>query len=81
MKALSSILGRQLIVYVVLIILAVFLVEWDQVREKRKNYLLGIFYNGYFQNCRDGESYVSYMKRVFPQDTSYQRYLKDCPHL
>ena len=60
---LSRIFARNLSVYLIAVLVLAFSVRWPQVEEKRSLYLLGIFYNGYFQNRHDGIVYLDYMKR------------------
>ncbi len=58
-----NILARNVVVYAIAALVLAFSVRWPQVEEKRSLYLLGIFYNGFFQNRKDGIVYLDYMKR------------------
>ncbi len=70
---------RYIVLYLVFAVIAATMVDWPAIQYKRSRYLLGIFYNGNFENCRDGQAYVAYMRRVIPKDKSYQQYLNACP--
>ena len=50
-------------------------VDWDKCFRQRGRYLLGIFYNGHFQNRRDGLVYRDYLKRYGTDHESFKNTL------
>ena len=81
MNVMRLLFTRQVTLYLVLMLMAGLTVQWKAVHQKRGLYLLGIFYNGDYQNCRDAKPFVSFMRRVMPADKSYQQLLTACPNL
>ncbi|MBI4310011.1 MAG: hypothetical protein HY591_06735 [Candidatus Omnitrophica bacterium] len=60
---LKQILSRNIWLYLGLMLILLVSVDWDKCFRQRGRYLLGIFYNGHFQNPRDGLVYRDYLKR------------------
>jgi len=57
-----QILGRNIFWWALLAILLSSSVNWRLCTIERGKYLLGIFYNGYYQNTADGMVYTDYLK-------------------
>lgn len=58
----KNILGRNIIWWAILGLLLSQSVDWRLCTIERGRYLLGIFYNGYYQNTSDGIVYKDYLK-------------------
>jgi hypothetical protein len=58
----KEILGRNIIWMALLALLLSASVNWRLCTIERGKYLLGIFYNGHFQNTSDGTVYKDYLK-------------------
>ena len=58
----KKILARNIWLYVLLMLILAVSVDWHKCLIQRGKYLLGIFYNGYYQNSRDGIVYQDYLK-------------------
>lgn len=58
----KAILGRNIVLGAVLVLLLSVSVNWRLCTIERGKYLLGIFYNGYYQNASDGTVYKDYLK-------------------
>ena len=63
MLRLRHILSRNIWLYLGLMVILAVSVDWHLCFQQRGRYLLGIFYNGYFQNSRDGQVYQDFLKR------------------
>lgn len=74
-------MSRYIVVYMLGALICIACIDWPMVHHKRERYLLGLFYNGYFTNCRDGLIYRDYVRRVFPNDTNHLTYMTKCPDL
>lgn len=59
---LKKILGRNILWGALLALLLSSSVNWRLCTIERGKYLLGIFYNGYYQNTSDGMVYKDYLK-------------------
>ncbi len=59
---------RNVLAYALLAGVFTFAVDHAKVLNQRSKYLLGIFYNGYFKNYKDGVVYFDYMIRQEPHD-------------
>jgi hypothetical protein len=57
-----KILGRNIVFCGLLMVLLSATVDWRLCTIERGKYLLGIFYNGHFQNVSDGVVYGDYLK-------------------
>jgi len=62
---LKVIFSRNIVWGVLLALLLSFSVNWRLCTIERGKYLLGIYYNGYFQNTSDGIVYKDYLKTHF----------------
>lgn len=71
----KAILSRNIMLYVVVALMMAYSVDWDKCLHQRGKYLLGIFYNGYFQNHRDGIVYQDYLKRHHLNHESFKNFL------
>ncbi len=60
---LKSGLSRNYLLYAVIILILAGSVDWKKCHAQRGRYLLGIVYNGHFQNANDGVVYTDYLKR------------------
>ena len=49
--------------YLLIIVVLVQAVDWRKCTVQRGRYLLGIFYNGHFENRQDGQVYQDFLKR------------------
>jgi hypothetical protein len=58
----NKIFSRNIIWLAVVGLLLSFTVNWRLCTIERGKYLLGIFYNGYYQNVSDGIIYKDYLK-------------------
>ena len=58
----KQILGRNILWWALLGILLALNVNWRLCTIERGKYLLGIYYNGFFQNTSDGIVYKDYLK-------------------
>jgi hypothetical protein len=58
----KKIFGRNIFWAAIVALLLTFTVNWRLCTIERGKYLLGIFYNGYFQNSSDGIVYKDYLK-------------------
>lgn len=74
----KRVLTTNIIAYTVLALLFHFAVDHAKVFEQRSKYLLGIFYNGYFKNYKDGVVYFDYMVRQDPRDPQNYANLAIC---
>ncbi len=61
-------LGRPLWLYAMLVCVFAVSVDSKIITHQRSRYLLGLFYNGYFENYKDGIVYFDYMARHSPTD-------------
>jgi len=59
---LKTVLGRNIVWGALIVLLVLFSVNWRLCTIERGKYLLGIYYNGYFQNEHDGTVYRDYLK-------------------
>jgi len=59
---LKEILGRNIVWWAVLVLFLSVSVNWRLCTIERGKYLLGIYYNGHFQNENDGIIYRDYLK-------------------
>ena len=71
---LKSILAKNIVLYLIVGLIIAKSVDWDKCFMQRGKYLLGIFYNGHFQNSRDGEVYHDYLKR---HGTTHESFVKN----
>jgi hypothetical protein len=55
--------SRNFILYAIVALILAQSVDWNKCFKQRARYLLGIVYNGYFQNNMDGIVYNDYLKR------------------
>jgi len=58
----KAVLGRNIIYWILLALLLSYIVNWRLCTIERGKYLLGIFYNGFYQNTSDGIVYKDYLK-------------------
>jgi hypothetical protein len=58
----KNILARNIVCFGLLGLALSMSVDWRLCTIERGKYLLGIFYNGYFQNTSDGMVYKDYLK-------------------
>ena len=58
----KEVLGRNVFLFALLALLISTTVNWRLCTIERGKYLLGIFYNGHFQNTSDGIVYQDYLK-------------------
>ncbi len=77
-KWIKGILNRSCWAYALVILVFAVSVNFPKAFDERGKYLLGIFYNGYFKNLKDGIVYFDYMHRHKPQDAQYTEGLKYC---
>ena len=70
--------SRSVVAYA--IIATVFIACFNAPRafEERSKYLLGIFYNGNFENYKDGIVYFDYMRRQQPREIDHYLKLAMC---
>lgn len=61
MDTVKEILGRNIVFVAVLIGLLSVTVDWHLCTIERGKYLLGIYYNGFYQNSSDGLVYQDYL--------------------
>jgi hypothetical protein len=59
---LKQVLARNILWWVFLGLLLWVMVDWRLCTIQRGKYLLGIFYNGHYQNVSDGLVYNDYLK-------------------
>lgn len=59
----SRLLLRNIALYAVIALIFARAVDWDKCFVQRGKYLLGIVYNGHYQNAKDTQVYVDYLKR------------------
>ena len=57
-----GILGRNIVWWAFLALVLSLSVNWRLCTIERGKYLLGIFYNGFYQNASDGIIYQDYLK-------------------
>ncbi|MDO8675635.1 MAG: hypothetical protein Q7K71_05945 [Candidatus Omnitrophota bacterium] len=69
---------RNVLAYALLAGVFTFAVDHAKVQDQRSRYLLGIFYNGYFKNYKDGVVYFDYMIRQEPRDPQNYANLAIC---
>ena len=69
---------RNVLAYALLAGVFTFAVDHAKVLNQRSKYLLGIFYNGYFKNYKDGVVYFDYMIRQEPHDPQNYANLAIC---
>ncbi len=69
---------RNVLAYALLAGVFTFAVDHAKVQDQRSRYLLGIFYNGYFKNYKDGVVYFDYMIRQEPHDPQNHANLAIC---
>ncbi len=69
---------RNVLAYALLAGVFMFAVDHAKVFDQRSKYLLGIFYNGYFKNYKDGVVYFDYMIRQGPKDSQNYANLAVC---
>ncbi len=74
----KRILTANIITYAALALFFHFAVDHAKVFDQRSKYLLGIFYNGYFKNYKDGVVYFDYMIRQQPGDPQNYANLAIC---
>ncbi len=74
----KRVLTTNIIAYAALALLFHFAVDHAKVFDQRSKYLLGIFYNGYFKNYKDGVVYFDYMIRQQPGDPQNHANLAIC---
>lgn len=77
-KQLVNIFKINLVWYVLILAMIAMAVDWSTVHDRRGKYLLGIFYNGYFENCRDGDVYRAYLQRIGLKGKVYESYPNEC---
>ena len=58
----KKIFARNIFLWLLLTLALFSSVNWRLCTIERGKYLLGIFYNGYFQNASDGTVYKDYLK-------------------
>jgi len=61
-SGMRKILARNILWGALLVLLLAPSVDWRLCTIERGKYLLGIFYNGYYQNTADGIVYQDYLK-------------------
>lgn len=59
----KKILARNIWLYLAVMLIMAAGIDWNACFMQRGKYLLGIFYNGFFQNADDGTVYQDYLKR------------------
>ena len=69
------IISRNIWLYLCFMLILAVSVDWDKCFRQRGRYLLGIFYNGHFQNYRDGLVYQDYLKRQGTDHESFKNSL------
>lgn len=74
----KRVLTANIIAYAAVALLFHFVVDHAKVQDQRSRYLLGIFYNGYFKNYKDGVVYFDYMIRQQPGDPQNYANLAVC---
>lgn len=57
-----KILARNICWWIFLSLIAALSIDWRLCTIERGKYLLGIFYNGFYQNSSDGQVYRDYLK-------------------
>ena len=57
-----EVLGRNIVWWAILALLLSLSVNWRLCTIERGKYLLGIYYNGFYQNTSDGVIYKDYLK-------------------
>ena len=68
------IVSRNIVLYLALGLIMSKSVDWGKCFNQRGRYLLGIYYNGYFQNNRDGIVYKDYLRR---QGTTHESFVQN----
>jgi hypothetical protein len=58
----KEVLGRNIVWFTLLALILSLSVNWRLCTIERGKYLLGIFYNGFYQNAADGTVYKDYLK-------------------
>ncbi len=66
-------LSYNILLYLIVTVVLAAAVDWDKCLMQRGKYLLGIFYNGYFQNTKDGLIYQDYLKRHGMTDDEFRK--------
>ncbi len=56
--------------YVVIGVVLFWLVDWRGWEKNRMRYLLGVFYNGHYQNYKDGYLYFDHKVRLEPDNAT-----------
>ena len=74
----KRILSANIIAYAALMALFALTLDHAKVQDQRSRYLLGIFYNGFFKNYKDGIVYCDYMVRVDPKNPQHYANLAEC---
>ncbi len=69
----KTIVARNLVLYVALMLLLKVSVDWDKCFEQRGRYLLGLWYNGFFKNALDEQVYKDFLKRHGTTAEEFQR--------
>ena len=71
----KNILLRNLFLYALLVFILGASVDWGKCFVQRGKYLLGIVYNGHFENRRDGRVYEDFLKRHHHDRISFEKNL------
>ena len=71
----KNILLRNVWLYLILALVLAVSVNWDKCFHQRGRYLLGLWYNGYFQNPLDGQVYKDYLRGHGQTPEEFQRSL------
>ena len=77
-EMIKSIFGRAIVVYIGLVLVFRWSVDFTQVAQERSHYLLGIFYNGFYKNYSDGIVYFEHLLRVEPRKTINLANIGEC---
>jgi tetratricopeptide (TPR) repeat protein len=73
-QELKLIISRSIWIYLAVILIFAWAVDYEHAAKERAHYLLGIFYNEDLKNYTDGEVYFDYMTHHKPQD-AYSHFL------
>ena len=71
----QKIFARNITLFLLVAIVLLKTVDWQQCFIKRGRYLLGIAYNGHFLNSKDNTVYESYLKRHGSTNEIFQQSL------
>ncbi len=70
--------NRHIFVWAIVALMMYVCMDKPKAHDSRGRYLLGIFYNGHFENLKDGIVYLDYMHRIDPSNPDYTAKLKFC---